>query len=156
MKSRQEVKHRGNIHQWLKYHYGRAVSCENPNCTSNFSKRFEYSLLKGKLYEKNRDNFWMLCPSCHRKYDDSLLVRDNKSKAQKRVVGHELKRRRSMLADFAKKREISVRQVSLQGVLIKTFDSISSACKDTGIDNATLGRALKNGRIQKGYRWKNV
>lgn len=55
------------IHHWLKRNYGKPSSCEM--CKGN-SKRYEWALLKGKDYEKNRDNFWMLCTSCHHKYDD--------------------------------------------------------------------------------------
>lgn len=58
----------GSIHCWIKKHYGKASKCENPNC-SHKSKHYEWALLKGKKYSHNRNNFFMLCVSCHRKYD---------------------------------------------------------------------------------------
>jgi hypothetical protein len=71
----------GNIHQWLRYHYGKPTKCENPEgCIyprGNANKykrllapkRFEYALLTGKKHAHNRENYIMLCPSCHGKYD---------------------------------------------------------------------------------------
>lgn len=56
------------IHTWLRRKFGSANKCENPLCTGK-SKYFHWSLIKGKLYERNRDNFQMLCASCHVSYD---------------------------------------------------------------------------------------
>ena|SRR3990167_7141713 len=61
------------IHHWLVYHYGKANKCENPGCNYPNPKKFNWALIKGKDYEQNRDNFWMLCPSCHIKYDASPM-----------------------------------------------------------------------------------
>ena len=58
----------GGIHYWLKNKFGKANKCENPNC-KNISTSFEWAKLKGKKYERKRENFWMLCVNCHRKYD---------------------------------------------------------------------------------------
>ena len=60
------------IHQWLKRNYGLATRCENCGKTGirkNNKWTIEWALLKGKNYMKQRDNYWMLCISCHRKYD---------------------------------------------------------------------------------------
>lgn len=57
-----------NVHQWLRRTFGAANKCEGI-CCSGVSRKFEYALLKGKVYEKKRDNFIMLCHSCHIKYD---------------------------------------------------------------------------------------
>lgn len=56
------------IHTWLRRKYGPADKCENPTCIGK-SKHFQWSLIKGFKYEKNRSNFKMLCISCHQKYD---------------------------------------------------------------------------------------
>ena len=56
------------VHDWLNKHYGKANKCENPLCKNN-GKRFEYALKKDYQHEKNRDNYIMLCSSCHKKYD---------------------------------------------------------------------------------------
>lgn len=66
-------------HQWLNKHYGKAVRCENPLCIYprrnnarriiKTPKRFEWSLKTGREYTRNIDDYWMLCVSCHRRYD---------------------------------------------------------------------------------------
>jgi len=57
------------IHKWLAYNFGKADKCENPECLGK-SLRYEWALKKGLVYEKNRDNFWMLCRKCHARYDN--------------------------------------------------------------------------------------
>lgn len=57
-----------DLHKWLKYHFGKATRCENIDC-SKTSQKFEWSLLSGKEYEKERSNFWQLCKHCHARYD---------------------------------------------------------------------------------------
>src|SRR3990167_5514729 len=57
------------IHSWLKRHFGKANKCENPNC-KKISNRFHWAKLKGKRYIHKRENFWMLCSSCHTIYDN--------------------------------------------------------------------------------------
>lgn len=63
------------IHHWLKYNYGKANNCENREnqifdfeC-SNFSKNFHWAKKYEKSYDRNVNNFMMLCDSCHKKYD---------------------------------------------------------------------------------------
>ena len=56
------------IHQWLLYTFGKAIKCENSECLKK-SKKYQWSLLKNKKYKRRRNHFWMLCGSCHRKYD---------------------------------------------------------------------------------------
>lgn len=63
----------GGIHMWLRATFGKARKCEF--CNGLKAKRFEWALVKGKRYERKRENFIMLCPSCHRKYDDIMPVR---------------------------------------------------------------------------------
>ena len=58
------------IHQWLLREFGRASKCENKNC-DNKSKVYDWSLLRGKKYERKRENFWQLCRKCHIAYDKS-------------------------------------------------------------------------------------
>ncbi len=72
-----DVKGYGTVHVWLVYHFGNASKCENQDCTSVSPKIYEWALIKGFKYEKNRNSFIMLCPSCHRKYDS-----DNKPKSE--------------------------------------------------------------------------
>lgn len=68
------------IHAWLLREYGKANKCENLSCkyprkNANGSlllkpKRFEWALIHGCHYQHNRNNYMMLCASCHRKYDE--------------------------------------------------------------------------------------
>lgn len=55
------------IHSWLRKTFGKADKCEN---NENHKGEFEYALLKGKKYERKRENFKKLCHSCHAKYDN--------------------------------------------------------------------------------------
>jgi len=58
------------IHRWLNRWYGRANKCENnKHDNSKPVKKFDYALIKGKPYAKNRKHFKMLCRACHIKYD---------------------------------------------------------------------------------------
>ena len=63
------VKYRG-IHTWLAKYYGKSYQCENLSCEKK-SNNFHWAKLKNKEYERKRENFWMLCVSCHMKYDKS-------------------------------------------------------------------------------------
>lgn len=56
------------IHQWMIRTYGKAKMCESEKC-NGLVNSYEWSLLKGKTYQRKRENFWQLCKSCHRKYD---------------------------------------------------------------------------------------
>ncbi len=74
------------IHYWLKKEYGIANKCEGNFC-KGVSSRFEWALIKDKLYEKKRDNFIQLCRSCHASYDQSEegIKRMSESKKGKQV-----------------------------------------------------------------------
>jgi hypothetical protein len=66
------------IHRWLNKWYGRANRCEGKNHDSTkLVKKFDYALIKGKKYARNRAHFIMLCRRCHLKYDWNL-ERQNK------------------------------------------------------------------------------
>lgn len=72
------------IHKWLVKKFGKASKCENLNCTYpkrtknrsilRLPKGFHWALLHGKKYVHKRENFIMLCNSCHRKYDMNIEV----------------------------------------------------------------------------------
>ncbi len=66
------------IHFWINRNYGKANKCENINCLK-LSNKFEWSKIKGKEYERKRENFWMLCIFCHRKYDKAGVSAWNKT-----------------------------------------------------------------------------
>lgn len=56
------------IHDWLALKYGKADRCENSKCEGK-SKLFDWAKKRTVKYERKRKNFWMLCKSCHQKYD---------------------------------------------------------------------------------------
>ncbi len=56
------------VHAWLRRNFGKANKCEGELCAKN-SQTFEWALIKGNRYERKRENFVMLCRSCHCKYD---------------------------------------------------------------------------------------
>ena len=68
------------IHRWLKNNFGIAIKCDNNLCEGK-SINFQWALVKGKKYEKNRENFIQLCKSCHSKYDITEETFAKKSKA---------------------------------------------------------------------------
>ena len=60
------------LHKWITKIYGKADKCQGGFIgliCSNKSKRFEWAKLKGKKYERKRENFIMLCRKCHSVYD---------------------------------------------------------------------------------------
>ena len=56
------------IHHWLTNTYGKVSLCENKECPHK-SKNFGWAKIRGKEYEYKRENYLMLCRSCHAKYD---------------------------------------------------------------------------------------
>lgn len=56
------------VHHWLRKTFGKANKCEGERCRNN-SSNYQWAKLKNKGYERNRDNFIMLCRSCHSLYD---------------------------------------------------------------------------------------
>lgn len=74
------------IHKWLKYTFGIANKCENPNCEHKH-KRFHWALKKGCKYEYKIENFIMLCPTCHRRYDITTEQKDRLKKQSHKMLG---------------------------------------------------------------------
>ncbi len=126
------------VHLWIKYHYGSAKICENKFCLKR-SKTFQWSLIKGKKCEKNRENFWRLCRSCHSIYDftDKTRQRLSLKKIGKRYAAK------------------PVLQMSLNGKHINKFDSLTKASSKTGILVTSISQAI-NGiyKTAGGYKWK--
>ena len=56
------------VHVWLGKNFGKANRCEGNDC-SRISCYYDWAKLKYKRYLKKRENFVMLCRSCHHKYD---------------------------------------------------------------------------------------
>ena len=69
------------IHVWLNRCFGKTRVCENVNCPgiSNF---YDWSKLRGKKYERKRENFWRLCRTCHNRYDGKNYKKYNVTKTK--------------------------------------------------------------------------
>ena|SRR3990167_11374 len=71
------------IHLWLHRKFGKANKCENSKCLYPrvnkakqmifYPKLFQWAKLRGKKYQRKKENFTMLCVSCHVKYDMNLI-----------------------------------------------------------------------------------
>jgi len=124
------------VHKWLIRRFGKATKCENPACKSKKPKRFEWALIKGMEYEQKRENFIMLCPSCHRKYDITEAV--------KQMLRGERKSKNR--AEPIK----AIRQITVSGEVVQDFAGIKEANEITGINlrsihNVISGRAKTAG-----------
>lgn len=109
------------VHYWLWSNFGKAHKCESGVCNS-FSKRYEWALLRGKRYKKNRENFIMLCRPCHQKYDFTEERRQKISESLKKYysththnhfMSEETKRRISESLKGKKCSEETKRKMSL-------------------------------------------
>lgn len=54
------------IHKWVAKEFGRPTRCEF--CNYDKKKRYHWANLSGE-YKREREDWVMLCPSCHKKYD---------------------------------------------------------------------------------------
>lgn len=73
------------IHGWLRWNFTKTDKCESLSCLKN-NKNFEWALLNGKTYEKKRENFIVLCRSCHRKYDLDSDARLKIARANNKIL----------------------------------------------------------------------
>lgn len=69
------------IHTWLKKTYGKGGNCDK--CQTE-NPKLHWALVKGKKYERKRENFLHLCPSCHKYYDMTDETRKRMSDSRKR------------------------------------------------------------------------
>lgn len=115
-----------NTHHWLKYHFGKAKKCER--CKGKSQKRYEYALIKGKKYEKKRENFMELCSPCHKIYDNII----------ERLTARKYKPVYATKENFTYK-----------------FSSIMEAAEELGILRTSIANALVGrSSMAGGYKWK--
>ena len=76
------------IHIWLTTNFKKPTKCEHPNCSGK-SKQIEWCLIKGKKYERKRENFICFCHSCHFKYDMNDVWRKRLSIQAKKYWKHQ-------------------------------------------------------------------
>ncbi len=73
------------IHVWINVNFGKANMCENPECLHK-STKFEWAKIKDMAYERRRENFFMLCIQCHKRYDG--WSKERSEKLSKALKGH--------------------------------------------------------------------
>ena len=65
------------VHSWLYTNYGNPKSCENCPRKGKFNKGgkwdIQWAKVKGKSYDRKRENFIALCSYCHMVYDGTLV-----------------------------------------------------------------------------------
>lgn len=140
-KSKQEQNNYANIHVMLVYRHGKAIKCENPDCKSVSPKRYEWALRKGREYSHNISDYIQLCPSCHRKYDMTDIIRNNISKSKSGIPRPN--RRKKIL------------QANRNGDIIAIFASASEAHVITGISRTSIINVLSSRAHTAGnFIWK--
>lgn len=62
---------KSQAHKWLGVHYKKDKCCENPfgDCRATKDTWYDWALKKGRKYLRKRENYLILCRSCHRRYD---------------------------------------------------------------------------------------
>lgn len=75
-KTNKKSKHYNAVHSFIRRGYGLANQCEDVNCSGK-SKQYHWALITGKEYDFKRENFIMLCRSCHYYYDRKNIKRWN-------------------------------------------------------------------------------
>lgn len=144
------------IHKWLRDTYGKANHCEN---CSNHSKRFDWALKKGCMYERNKESFIQLCRSCHLKYDFTQERRDKISISQKgennNFFGKEFTEEMK-LKQRAKKIAKSIKAFNIETNEERQFPSIAEAWKQLDLKKSNIISFLKgryNGKSYKGWQF---
>ncbi len=129
------------IHSTLKHKYGKATKCENAECRYKNPRRFEWALKKGHKYSTDRDDFIQLCPSCHRKYDETEERRQKLSNNHKGIIYHNRTR--------------PIIQLDTDLNFISEYDSTQDASRKTGISRTGIFNQLA-GRTKScgGYIWR--
>lgn len=92
------------IHYWLKVNYGVPTMCSGKECSGK-SKYYTWALIHDKKYEKKRENFVMLCKSCHSKYDIT-------EEGRRTISLKKLGKKRPDMAEWIKKNRVGMRYPS--------------------------------------------
>lgn len=75
-KEKYDVSSYAALHKKLVTIHGNAKYCSNSDCKSVSPKRYEWSLINdGRDYSLSLEDYRALCPSCHRKYDYTIEIK---------------------------------------------------------------------------------
>lgn len=122
------------VHTWLRKYHEKALFCENRSYEKKTDK-YEWALIKGKHYAKDRNLFIKLCTFCHRKYDWRPDVNVNHSRSHGGCA---------------------VRQEDFSGNTIKVWASASDAARH-GYNQGLISAVVRGKRNHhKGYKWSFV
>lgn len=136
-RSKEEEKHYNNIHQWLRNNHGKAYKCDNIDCMSS-SQNYEWAKLKGKEYEKDVNNFHMLCKSCHTIYD---FTDDTRNKMMNRIPWN--KGKSGYLSKESKRKMgLSIARKCIDLSTGKIYETLRDACNDTNLSYSTTHKKL--------------
>jgi len=141
------------IHNWLNYHYGKADKCENDNCISVNPKRFERALIKGRKHERKKENYIMLCSSCHRRYDYTDEQRKKQSEARRgKLYSDEY--RLAISKGLIGVNNKAVIKLDKNENMIKEYESVSIAAKNNDILQTSISNVLTNrSKTAGGFKW---
>jgi hypothetical protein len=122
-------------HRAIYEKYGKANKCEAIDCSKK-SNLYEWALIKGRNYSSNREDYTMLCKSCHKKYDMNLeTIRRVRKTSNKPVF-----------------------QYSTSGVFIREWESATQASKHLNINRGNITGNLVGQRKTTGgfiFKFKN-
>lgn len=173
MKIKLAYKKYSALHHWLRYHFGSAYKCQNPNCP-NLSKKYQWALKKGCNYEYKIENFFMLCASCHQKYDLTEETREKMRQAKKgyrmprKTINASAKARIGVPRTFQTRERISkaltgkkypekgkkVYCFTLKGVFVTSYPTLEEAARQTGFDDSNISSAaLGRQKTSNGFLW---
>lgn len=144
------------IHKYLVYNFKKIKKCEI--CGSTEKKAYHFALKKGFEHCKNRENYIVLCVSCHVKYDMTDERRANLSRIKKiEVAMGFIPFGFSLLGKYGKDHIRSKPVVRLDLVtleFIERYDSLSCAerkhnFKTYNTSNCALGKT----KSSYGFKW---
>lgn len=136
-----DLKKYRRIHQWLYYHFGKANKCENKDCLGN-NTAYQYALIKGKQYEKKRENYMLLCQSCHRLYDNHSHTEATKEKISQSLRGRKINPKTTLGTDK-------------NGVMY-VFPSATIAAKSFNVCVSAISQAISKNRLSAGMKWEYI
>lgn len=158
-----------SIHAWLRYHYVKGNVCEGAEC-SGVCKIMHFALRQGKKYEKNRENFIVLCFSCHKKYDMTDETRKKMSESRMGVKMSPETRNRMSFAksgsnhpffgkhlsqEHKEKKSVKVFMLTKGGAVLKKYNSLVTAAEEQGILKTSIINSLKGrSKTAGGFKWK--
>lgn len=140
-------------HRWLKIEFGKAYLCENRENNilnfkcKNLNNKFCWAKKKECGYEKKRENFMMLCYSCHNKYDQKQDTVNKRIKTCKETwdkKDRKIVKRIDVLCSFCKKKfEVYERTYNLSK--LKRF----FCCRECYIKWAKTPENINSGQFKK-------